>query len=165
MRISIEDIPVRGYTLRLDPTQDHRETVGRALDGEVGELEGTLVIERVKGGVVVAATGRAVVQRPCDRCGQGIDVTVETDEHLHYKPAPSTAPSAEVELAEEDLDVGFYTDDVLDTDDVLSEAFALAAPLRVTCGDDSCPNLRFLEDRREDDTTGHPAFEALKKLF
>lgn len=165
MRIRIEDIPVKGRSLRFDAAGvADGDAVGRALDGELLGLSGEMRIERAGAGAVVAVTGTATVRRPCDRCLAPVDVTVEADQRLAYQPASSVKATGEVQLEEADLDAGFFDGEALDTFDVLSEAFALAAPLRVTCAGDACAPV-LDEASSAGARTGHNPFAALKDLL
>jgi uncharacterized metal-binding protein YceD (DUF177 family) len=165
--IRLEDIPRAGQTVRLGaPTSHDGTVVGTALEGEVRQLDGTLKVERSGSGVAVTVKAHALAVRPCDRCGAPVDLVVDVDERLAYEPQDDRLAHKEIELKDDDLDVGFLSGDGIETDDVLSEAFALAAPVRVTCADDACAELAKLrEEPAADDVVGHPAFQALKKLL
>src|SRR5690606_35808011 len=121
--------------------------VGRAVEAEVRSLAGELGIERDGRGVAASVTGTAAGTRPCDRCGQPVEVAFDVDQRLTYRPAREATRTGEIELDEQDLDEGFFDGEAIETDDVLSEAFALAAPLRVTCAADACRDTGPLHDR------------------
>jgi uncharacterized metal-binding protein YceD (DUF177 family) len=142
VHIVVEDIPARGRHVRFSRSDAWAAlAAASALDGDVAELSGLLHLTRGRRQEVrVKAEAHAVAQRVCDRCGQPTQLTVDADEELAYLPLvpPARAANAkpdEVELAEEDLDVGWYEGGVVDLETVVSELLALAAPMRVTCVD------------------------------
>lgn len=138
MRIEVRDIPRNGRQLSFDGPSV-QALAGEALDAELTVATASLVVRRKGDQVVVEGTVRAEGTRPCDRCGKETPLAVAGDERLVFVPRDRLAPtSGEVELAEEDLDVGFYDGSALETDDLLSELFALAAPFRVTCARLDC---------------------------
>lgn len=163
MRIVVEELPPHGRTFRFAADDaGARVAVGHALDGEVSALDASLTVERKPRGVNVVAAGHATVSRPCDRCGQQVELTVTTHETLGYTMAPEDAPKGEIELDAADLDEGFFDGVALESDDVLSEAFALVAPLRVTCPGDACATQVTLS---AGDAEAPGPFSVLKKLL
>lgn len=165
MRIVVEDLPPHGRTFRFTADDaGSRVAAGHALDGDVTALDVSLTVERRHRGLDVQAKGHATVSRPCDRCGQQVELTVVADEKLGYTMAPEDSPKGEIELDAKDLDEGFFDGIALESDDVVSEAFALVAPLRVTCPDDACAHAVNLSAGAEQ-APGHPAFAVLKKLL
>jgi uncharacterized metal-binding protein YceD (DUF177 family) len=139
VHIVVEDIPARGRHARFSRGDVWAaEAAAGALDGEVSELSGLLHLVRARRQEVrVTAEATAVATRSCDRCGRPTTLSIETKEELSYLPAGGPAPSAapEVELQDEDLEVGWYHDGVIQLADVVSELLALAVPLRVLCAD------------------------------
>lgn len=166
MRIVVDDIAAGGRQIHLDATsEDAKAVVAAALEGEVRSFTVDIDIQRTRQGATAEVTGTASAIRPCDRCGADIEFDVTVEESMTYLPESDSVGEGEIELSEKDLDIGFFEGGALDSDAVLSEAFALAAPLRVTCGGDSCPNARSLGETDASDTAGHPAFAALKDLL
>ena len=64
---------------------------------------------------------------------------------LRFRP-PEHIPAGEYELSEAELDVGFLEEEAVHTEHVLSEAFALAAPIRVTCAGDVCADHQAVDE-------------------
>lgn len=165
MRIALEDIPRNGRTLPFHLDQEvERGMVADAVEGELTALEGTLKVVRGKSSVTVFVTGTAQAHRPCDRCGDDVTYGVEVDTSLVYN-VPTSIPSGEYELSEDELDVGFLEEDAVVTEHVLSEAFALAAPVRVTCAGDACAATDPVGTQFVDDDVAPSPFAALKDLF
>lgn len=164
MRIELEDLPPKGRTVRFAADDASAcAAVGRGLDGPVTALDVALFLLRKGDGLTVQVTGHATAGRVCDRCGQPLELTLTADETLDYAPAPAEAPHGEIELDAEDLDAGFFDGVGIDTDDVLCEAFALLAPMRVTCESGTCVAPVSLTSSPDDAASASP-FAALKKL-
>lgn len=93
-------------------------------------------------GADVLVRGRlaATVPQLCSRCLDTFRATVNADVDVRLVPRPATAES--VELASEDLDVDFYTDDQLDLSAVIETETTLALPMKPLCREDCrglCP--------------------------
>ncbi|MCB9662687.1 MAG: DUF177 domain-containing protein [Alphaproteobacteria bacterium] len=167
MRVEVEDIPSRGRVVAYgldDPSLV--APVALALEATPTELSGELRLKRDGTGVRAFVRGRARVELPCARCGEPVDLVVEVDTRLGYRPTAEAPASGEVELSADDLDEGFFDGTGLEIGDILAEAFALAAPDRVTCaaaqGGISCELGR--TETPADDVVGHPAFAVLRQL-
>lgn len=142
MHLGVGNIPMTGRALTLSMSEDWAcAAAAQAVGGAVSILQGGLRLDdldlkvvRVTGSVEVGAT------LPCDRCGESTEVAVSTEVDLRYAPAsrllnqPSTEEE-EIELARDDLDVGWYEGKSLDMAAVLCEAVSLAWPTRVVCSD------------------------------
>ena len=104
-----------------------------------------LKFEATRDGVKLrlAGTLSASVRVFCGRCLAAIDIPVDEGFDLMYlPPLTSTREGDERELAMEDLDVGFYQNDVIDLDDLVREQIELALPMTRLCSDDCrglCP--------------------------
>lgn len=172
MRVRVEAIPAAGKTV-VAGLEDGwaREAAAAAVDAEPEALEARLRILPVKKGrVTIEVTARATHPATCDRCGEPLSHVVETEVALTYLPTGEDVGRRDddegVELAEDDLDLGWYEDGSLVLADVLTEALALATPSRTVCEDTAGCDARteslLAEAKR--DTGGHPAFAALKNL-
>lgn len=164
MRIALTDITT-GHRRVPCTLEADGAAVGLAVDGEVRSVEASLLLKREGRAIRATIEGKATIHRPCDRCGHDIDVEVEVDDALRYLPRADAPTEEEVVLSEDDLDVAFLEDDVLDTTLTFAEAFALALPVRVTCGAPACPHAAALEAAPAEEPAGHPAFAALKDLL
>jgi uncharacterized metal-binding protein YceD (DUF177 family) len=148
VRIVVEELSVKGFDVAFSKADGWASaSAGMALEGDVVALTGRMRLERSprtigKGqGVVVQVDADARVRRPCDRCGRDTDVDVEAHERMVFVPTGMDvegAPAAgERELDEDELDVGWFSDGVVLTEDLLSEALVLNAPPRVSCSDEA----------------------------
>lgn len=97
------------------------------------ELEGTEI--RVRGHLDTH------LQASCDRCLGLVDIPVSRDFDLFYRPIESIARNEEeVEVSAEELEVGFYKGDGIDSADVAAEQVILSLPMKLIC-DPECRGL------------------------
>lgn len=173
MRIRVDKIPAAGSKRAFGLTDEWaREAAALALEGAPSSLSGSIAVsppvQHRSVEVEVAADAAAV--GVCDRCGEAVDVSVHVQSTLRYLPANSgdsaLSEDEEIELAEDDLDLGWYEDGSLVLADVLTEALALATPSRILCEDTTGCEARTtaLLEAAKPDLVGHPAFAALKNL-
>ncbi|HVB28943.1 MAG TPA: DUF177 domain-containing protein [Terriglobia bacterium] len=84
----------------------------------------------------------ARLETACDRCLEQVKLPVELDFDLPYRPMEEIAREEEVEVEEDDLQVGFYSGEGLNLADVVREQVVLSVPLKVVCRPDClglCP--------------------------
>jgi uncharacterized protein len=86
----------------------------------------------------------------CDRCLVSVAIPVEQHFDLCYRPVSTLARAEEVELPEDELEVGFFSGDGIELADVVTEQVILSVPMKVVCQTDCrglCPvcgaNLNF----------------------
>jgi len=131
-------------------------------------VQGRLAITEGRSVVTVMAAFRTEAVVPCARCGEDTGLVLLIDDAVTYRPQDPCAPTGEIELSEDDLDVGWYTEGVLNLDEVLTELVSLAMPVRVVCDDPLVCSARVqaLQHHSGDEgaIVGHPAFAALKDI-
>lgn len=173
MRIRVDKIPSTGSKRAFGLTDDWAAAAATvALEASPTALSGSISVSPPvqHRSVDVQVAADAAARRTCDRCGEPVDVTVGVQSTLRYLPANSDGgvrtEDEEIELAEDDLDLGWYEDGSLVLADVLTEALALATPSRILCEDTSGCDARTtaLLEAAKPDLIGHPAFAALKNL-
>jgi len=114
-----------------------------------------LALDVKKNGNRVAVTGRVTTSLDvaCSRCLEPFRVTVDahvdltfypaTDPLATAKPARTSPKSDEAdgdEVKDDDLGVSFYSDDVIDLEQIMGEQFYLALPMKPLCTED-CKGL------------------------
>ena len=173
MRIRVEDIPAAGRQVTAALSDGWaREAARDALDAAPTTLEAEF---RIRKGArdrdaEVALRVRTTAPGSCDRCGEDLVWVLSFESDLRYSPEPTDVSEVraeeEVELEEDDLDVGWYRDGHLSLPDVLREAVALALPSRIVCEDvPACDaRTRKMLEANSEEAGGHPAFAALKNL-
>ena len=82
------------------------------------------------------------VETSCDRCLGQVEIPVDRDFDLFYRPMKSIAREEEVEVPDDELEIGFYSGDGIQLADVVTEQVILAMPMKVVCRPDClglCP--------------------------
>ena len=83
-----------------------------------------------------------VLESACGRCLEKIEIPVELDFDLPYRPMEEIAREEEVEVGEDELKVGFFSGDGVNLADVVKEQVLLFVPMKVVCRPDClglCP--------------------------
>ncbi len=76
-------------------------------------------------------TGR--LEGECDRCLETSPYAIDQEFELSYRPAPLGPAEGEIELTDEDTDVGFYEGEGLELLTVLREQILLWLPMHWVC--------------------------------
>jgi uncharacterized protein len=91
--------------------------------------------------VIIAGRLEALLRLTCCRCAETFLVEVGKAFESVYVPDPEVGREGEeIELAYDDLDFGFYRDELIDLTAVLSEQIVLEIPMKPMCSD-SCKGL------------------------
>jgi DUF177 domain-containing protein len=69
----------------------------------------------------------------CDRCLEQVQIPVELDFDLPYRPMAEIAQEEEVEVGEDELRVGFFSGEGVNLADVVREQVILSVPMKVVC--------------------------------
>ncbi len=69
----------------------------------------------------------------CDRCLVQVEYPLESDFDLAYRPMDEIAQEEEIEVAADELRVGFYSGEGLQLRDVVTEQVILSVPMKVIC--------------------------------
>jgi uncharacterized protein len=120
----------------------------------------------------VRLTGRVVTTLECDcgRCLEPFAVPVDAPLDVLFLPASENAGSAEQEIAEDDLGVSYYKDEVVDLGELMREQFYLALPMKPLCREDCqglCPVCGINRNRETcscQTTWVDPRMEVLKRF-
>ena len=144
MRIIVDTIPDEGLQVHVDlHAAWAREAVVEALEGQPEALDLDVTVMKLGDHVRVAGEARAAVVKPCDRCGEPVRLRVGGPVDLYYRP-DADAYDGHMELADEDMDIGWFDGEALELDAVLIEQLALWAPPRTRCDD---PGIEQVEGR------------------
>jgi DUF177 domain-containing protein len=118
----------------LDYRDEEFQQAGPLLIEAVAELVGSEI--RIRGHIGVRLSAH------CDRCLEPIEIPIERDFDVSYRPVTTIAREEEVEVPKEELGVGFFSGEGVALADVISEQVILAVPMKTLCGDDCrglCP--------------------------
>ncbi len=131
-----------------------------------------LVGEVRKDAQKVRLTGRLTATLKCDcgRCLEPFTVPVDTKIDVMLLPSAHNTGEAEQEVAEDDLGVSYYKDDVVDLGELMREQFYLALPMKPLCQEECrglcalCGINRNRETCTCETTWVDPRMEALKRF-
>lgn len=171
MQIRVSDIPSKGLEIQLSLELDWvaaaaRDAVGLPLEQFEGEIAVGAPDKRDT--IDVSIRTSFGFQTECDRCLEPLEVRIDETHLLRYfrseTDQTTSAAEEEIELGEDDLDAGWYTAGTLSLADALSEAVALALPMRNACVETTGCDARTAEllRRAAEPEGGHPGFAALK---
>ena len=69
----------------------------------------------------------------CDRCLAKVEMPIDRHFDLFYRPMETIAVEEEIEISEDELEVGFYPESGIALDDVVMEQVMLEFPMKVVC--------------------------------
>lgn len=105
-------------------------------EGQAELLNGSLAEIRVAGDL------RVQIQGVCDRCTELALHEITSHFDLVYVPEGQARASGEEEIDEAGVEVGYYSGNALELNDVFREVILLALPMRLVCREDCrgiCP--------------------------
>ena len=91
----------------------------------VAELVGTEI--RVRGHI------QTVLAASCDRCLGPVEIPIAQDFDLFYRPVETIAREEEIEIPEDEVEVGFYSGEGIELAEIVTEQVILAVPMKVIC--------------------------------
>lgn len=112
------------------------------------------LISRSLGDIRVEGKLDVVVSAACDRCLESAPVNLQRPFDLVYVPSDAAPESAEDEVDEDAIEVGYYTGSGIELNDVLREVVLLALPMHWVCSEDCkgiCPVCGQNRNQRECD--------------
>ena len=109
-------------------------------------------------------------QVPCARCVEPVEIPLEADFDLIFRPARADSEAPERSITAPETEIGYYQKDSLSLEDVLREQVLLSLPVRTLCKPDCkglCP--RCGENRNSqacscEEGPSDPRWEALAGL-
>jgi uncharacterized protein len=130
--------------ITLQELELHRIVVSKtyasgALDyhgAEIRQVEPVTVdaaAELVGSGIRIRGHLKTRLESSCDRCLGTVEIPVECDFDLLYRPMKAIAREEEIEISADELEVGFFSGDGIALADVVVEQVILSEPMKVTC--------------------------------
>jgi len=142
VRITLEELELR-------PVVVSKTYSPEALDYHGAEFRQTAPLKvkataELRGGAEIHVRGHLAtsLEASCDRCLGPVAIPVERDFDLFYRPVLTIARAEEVELPQDELDIGFFSGDGIEFDDVVTEQVILSVPMKLVCKPDCrglCP--------------------------
>ena len=160
----------RSFSFSLEKNWWHSKEQGDALLGFSSPVKVTTDICRAGERYVLEGNLSGMLEVACDRCLEPYRIDLSHEFRIILALPPQEIEKDEVELLEEDMEIGFITDDQLNLDEVVKEQIYLALPVKKLCSED-CPGLcpECGANLNNGDcgcagVKGHPAFSKLKNL-
>lgn len=140
MKIHLEDIPPEGLDIDFTDTRLGPAELGAQVREIIKPPEAKVHVQRSGDLVDVRGGFRVRLLLECSRCLEPVDMEVEGPLRVIYQPQPTGLDGEEIELADDDLEVSFYTGEEIDLSLSLHDEVTLAVPMAPVCGDD-CQGL------------------------
>jgi len=145
LQISIKSIPDTGKDLGLDLGQqwfDHWREEDPGLEFSRANLHGTVNLTKHGHDILVRGRLQGELGLSCGRCLELFTAPVETDFDLLLVPASHGEVSEDEELSAQQLDLDFYSGEIVDLEAIIREQIILMVPLKPLCREDCnglCP--------------------------
>jgi uncharacterized protein len=143
LQISIKAIPETGLEVEIDLGPEwfarwRAEDPG--LEFSDARVTGLILLEKHGRDILVRGRLAGHLQLSCSRCLESLAALVATDFDLLLAPGPAAALTEEEELSRTDLDLDYYTGQVVDLESLIREQIILMMPLKPLC-DETCKGL------------------------
>lgn len=127
MKVLISEIPVEGLDF------DIKETIKS--DDLSFPVRGQLRILKMSNEVVVRGNLMADVELQCSRCVKDFRSEVSVPVDVVYHPVEELRGEEKHALRVEELDMGFYSGEILDMSDLIREQIMLNFPMKPLCNE------------------------------
>ena len=107
---------------------------------EAIRIKGTAELVNASEEIRVHGHISGVLEGICDRCLETSPLVIDRDFDLHYQPQSLCPDKAELQVGDEDTDIGYYEGDGVHLTEVLQEQLLLWLPMRWLC-DENCKGL------------------------
>lgn len=130
MKIIVSEIPDEGIELDL------KDVIQSDVVKIVSPVKSVLRMDKVEEDVIVRGALSADVDLECSRCLNHFQAHIASQVDVVYHPVRDIAKSEQHELKGDELDTVFYSDDQIETDDLLREQLILNLPMKPLCSQD-----------------------------
>ena len=141
MRITLEELKFRRIVVSRTYTSEALDYHGTDFR-QAAPLKVDAVAELVGSEICIRGRLATRLEACCDRCLGSVAIPVEEEFDLCYRPVSTIAREEEVELPEDELEVGFLSGDGIELADVVTEQVILSVPMKLVCQTDCrglCP--------------------------
>jgi uncharacterized protein len=143
LQIAIKTIPETGLAVAINLGPEWFARWREADPGlEFGDARITGLVRLSRHGVDILVQGSlsGQMELACSRCLESFAAPAAIDFALLLAPGPVNASAAEAELSPDDLDLDYYTGEIVDLESLLREQIILLLPLKPLC-DEACKGL------------------------
>jgi len=134
MKIIITEIPSEGLEINL-LKEGRFDFVNRT-----SPYEANLKVFKKGNDVVITGQVKCSLELQCSRCLNPFRLTINSPLDITFRPAGEIAEEGCYEIQRDELDVSFYSNNMLDIDDIINEQLALNIPMKPLC-DIECKGL------------------------
>jgi len=144
LQINLKTIPETGLAVAIDLGPEwfarwHEEDPG--LEFTDARITGSVHLSKHGHDILVRGSIEGQMELTCSRCLEPFAAPAATEFDLLLVPGPpSAAAAAKEELSPDDLDLDYYTGEIVDLESILREQIILMLPLKPLC-DESCKGL------------------------
>lgn len=137
MKLKVSDINRDGTELDLT------EEVTISEEGNEQSVPVSAQLRAFRDGASVIVTGKvhSEIELHCSRCLENYTTGIDSDVNITYLPETESKDIPEThKLSEAELNTGYYTDDIIDISDLLSELVSINVPIKPLCSEE-CKGL------------------------
>jgi uncharacterized protein len=143
LQINLKTIPETGLAVAIDLDPEwfarwHEADPGLEFAG--ARITGVVHLSKHGHDILVRGSLSGPLEQGCSRCLEPFTGPAAIDFDLLLVPGPANATTAEAELSPDDLDLDYYTGEIIDLESLLKEQIILMLPLKPLC-DESCKGL------------------------
>lgn len=135
MKVIISEIPEGGLELELTEKISSDESITI-----VSPIKASLRIDKKGSEVIITGTAKGTVELQCSRCLKIFYMDIDSLINVVYHPASEINKEEHYELKGDELNTGFYKNDIIDMDDLLKEQLVLNISMKPLCSED-CKGL------------------------
>lgn len=142
MKISILNIPDEGLNISFPLAEDAFYGLlpeKKKLDFSFRQVEVSGFIRKVRDNIFFEGNLETVLETQCCRCLEEAYMPLKTEFSHTLMPEAGTSKE-KIELKAEDLEVGYYSGEVIDLLPIILEQILLQAPMKILCNE-SCKGL------------------------
>lgn len=145
LQINLKTIPETGLAVAVDLGPEwfarwHEEDPG--LEFADARITGEVHLSKHGQDILVRGNLSGRMELACSRCLEPFAAPAAIDFDLLLVPGPASAAAAKEELSPDDLDLDYYTGEIVDLESILREQIILMLPLKPLC-DEACKGLCF----------------------
>jgi DUF177 domain-containing protein len=143
LQINLKAIPETGLTVVIDLGPEwfgrwHEEDPD--LEFADARITGQVNLSQHGHDILVRGNLTGQMELACGRCLESFAAPAAIDFDLILVPGPPAAGAADAELSRTDLDLDYYTGEIVDLEGLLREQIILMMPLKPLC-DEACKGL------------------------
>lgn len=143
LQINLKTIPETGLAMAVDLGPEwfarwHEADPG--LEFADARIIGSVHLSKHGHDILVRGSLSGQIELACSRCLEPFAAPAAMEFDLLLAPGPASAAAAKEELSPEDLDLDYYTGEIVDLETILREQIILMLPLKPLCNE-TCQGL------------------------